>query len=413
MSMISNANSDHAMLASSAPSFSTPVEIDLHIERTLTDLLRSVPTERLPVASVEIPAEMAEAAVLDGRLHEGRLWAESGLRNAEQVSFPNPSLDALSRIHRAMAVVHLERNELQAAALSARTALTLGNRSTDEIVMVRSMLTAARTSAVCGRASDARSMLDDARRVILNGPPRTDLERELTITETGILILLGEIDQARLWLSGLEHYALTDPLCDARRVQLLVLTGERTNLGNQSTRLLRSLRPDASRAERVIVGATAAVALSAVGRTNDAVVIFATTLRLAEPELFLYTLAEYGQSLLPLLDAISTGDLPGGQAPPSPLYIDRLRSAISHARALAEAPFPDTRPDFAQYTLSEREMQVLRLLAGTMSNREIGNELYLSVNTVKSHVKNLYAKLGVNRRVEAVNRARELGLLRI
>jgi LuxR family transcriptional regulator, maltose regulon positive regulatory protein len=62
--------------------------------------------------------------------------------------------------------------------------------------------------------------------------------------------------------------------------------------------------------------------------------------------------------------------------------------------------------------LSERELAVLRLLSSHLSLREIGNELYVSLNTIKTHTRNIYAKLRVSSRYQAVIRARELGLLR-
>jgi len=61
--------------------------------------------------------------------------------------------------------------------------------------------------------------------------------------------------------------------------------------------------------------------------------------------------------------------------------------------------------------LNDRELQVLRLIAAGLSDRRIAEELYLSINTVKWHNRQLYAKLGVSRRGEAVARAQELGLL--
>jgi LuxR family maltose regulon positive regulatory protein len=61
--------------------------------------------------------------------------------------------------------------------------------------------------------------------------------------------------------------------------------------------------------------------------------------------------------------------------------------------------------------LTERELDVLRLLAAGRSNPEIARALYVEVNTVKTHVKNLYGKLGVHSRVQVAKRARELGLL--
>ena len=61
--------------------------------------------------------------------------------------------------------------------------------------------------------------------------------------------------------------------------------------------------------------------------------------------------------------------------------------------------------------LTERELTVLRMLSGSLSERDIGRELYLSHNTVHSHVRSIYRKLGVVSRAEAVAHARRAGLL--
>jgi ATP/maltotriose-dependent transcriptional regulator MalT len=61
--------------------------------------------------------------------------------------------------------------------------------------------------------------------------------------------------------------------------------------------------------------------------------------------------------------------------------------------------------------LTEGELRVLRFLPTNLSKREIADELYVSVNTVKTHVKHLYSKLDVQSRRQAVDRSRELGLL--
>jgi LuxR family maltose regulon positive regulatory protein len=61
--------------------------------------------------------------------------------------------------------------------------------------------------------------------------------------------------------------------------------------------------------------------------------------------------------------------------------------------------------------LSERELNVLRLIAQGLSNHEISERLFLALSTVKGHNRNIFGKLGVERRTEAIARARELGLL--
>ncbi|MCA9988174.1 MAG: response regulator transcription factor [Anaerolineales bacterium] len=61
--------------------------------------------------------------------------------------------------------------------------------------------------------------------------------------------------------------------------------------------------------------------------------------------------------------------------------------------------------------LSERELEVLQLVAAGLSNREISERLFLALSTVKGHNRNIYDKLQVQRRTEAIARARELGIL--
>jgi LuxR family maltose regulon positive regulatory protein len=61
--------------------------------------------------------------------------------------------------------------------------------------------------------------------------------------------------------------------------------------------------------------------------------------------------------------------------------------------------------------LSERELQVLRLIVAGLSNKEIAEKLVLAIGTVKKHINNVYGKLGVNRRAQAIRRAQELGLV--
>jgi ATP/maltotriose-dependent transcriptional regulator MalT len=61
--------------------------------------------------------------------------------------------------------------------------------------------------------------------------------------------------------------------------------------------------------------------------------------------------------------------------------------------------------------VSERELQVLALVAASMSNKEIAGRLFVSVTTVKTHINNLYRKLDARSRIQAVARAREMGIL--
>lgn len=74
-------------------------------------------------------------------------------------------------------------------------------------------------------------------------------------------------------------------------------------------------------------------------------------------------------------------------------------------------PAPNSSVSSLQEELNEREMEVLRSMAAGLSNREIADKMYLSINTIKWHTSNIYGKLGVRRRAEAIARASGLGLL--
>ena len=86
-------------------------------------------------------------------------------------------------------------------------------------------------------------------------------------------------------------------------------------------------------------------------------------------------------------------------------YANRLLEAMS-----CEPAKPET-GDGHEALLSERELEVLRYLARGLTYEEIGQQLFLSLNTVQFHVKNIYSKLLVNKRVQAIEKAREMNLI--
>jgi LuxR family transcriptional regulator, maltose regulon positive regulatory protein len=106
---------------------------------------------------------------------------------------------------------------------------------------------------------------------------------------------------------------------------------------------------------------------------------------------------------------------------PTPSLLERhCRHRTTHASLISEIvnlqggrnpALPLGEPQPLDERLSESETRVLRYLPTNLSKREIADELYVSINTVKTHIRNLYAKLGVSRRGEAVERARALSLL--
>ena len=90
-------------------------------------------------------------------------------------------------------------------------------------------------------------------------------------------------------------------------------------------------------------------------------------------------------------------------------YVERLLAAFRHEIRTTEGAIDS--PVWQVERLSERELEVLRLLAVGRSNREIADELIVTVGTIKTHVSHIYGKLDAHSRTQAVARARELKLL--
>ncbi|MES1245210.1 MAG: LuxR C-terminal-related transcriptional regulator [Acidobacteriota bacterium] len=84
---------------------------------------------------------------------------------------------------------------------------------------------------------------------------------------------------------------------------------------------------------------------------------------------------------------------------------------VQEVRAPESSPFVLDSGKLQELGITRREHEILGLIAEGLSNREIGERLFVSENTVKTHSSRLFAKLGVNRRVQAVQKGRELGLI--
>ena len=131
----------------------------------------------------------------------------------------------------------------------------------------------------------------------------------------------------------------------------------------------------------------------------------ARALKLAEPEGYFRIFVDAGPPMARLLYKALSREI-------APDYVHRLLGAFpGDEPEKADSLQPQRRDSELIEPLSEREIEVLQLIAEGLSNQEIGSRLYLSLNTVKAHTRNIYGKLGVNNRTQAGARARALGIL--
>jgi LuxR family maltose regulon positive regulatory protein len=142
-----------------------------------------------------------------------------------------------------------------------------------------------------------------------------------------------------------------------------------------------------------------ALAQQATGDTASAMTFLERTLRLAEPEGYVRLFVDLGLPMLRLLQ-----ESHGRQV--MPRYVERLLESFSE-----NADSQRGKPHAVPEPLSDRELEILGLVAAGLTNREIADKLFISAETVKKHAGNIFAKLGVSNRTEAAARARSLHLL--
>jgi LuxR family transcriptional regulator, maltose regulon positive regulatory protein len=187
---------------------------------------------------------------------------------------------------------------------------------------------------------------------------------------------------------------------------------------DQALRLLERLLAPAEAAGRmrelVEMLALKALAHQAHYQTNQALAALVQALALAEPEGYVRTFVDEGLPMARLL-----AELRQRPSAISKTYLETLLAAFPDLGSpIANAPFAREAIQGPQATfqalvepLSKRELEILALMAAGMTNSEIAQQIFISAETVKVHTRNIYGKLEVNGRKQAVAKARALGLL--
>jgi LuxR family maltose regulon positive regulatory protein len=196
------------------------------------------------------------------------------------------------------------------------------------------------------------------------------------------------------YLREFEHITLARMLLASRVHE----NGSMQRALNLLERLLRAAEDGGRTAGVIEILILQALGHQARGDVRAALVALGRALEVAEPEGYVRIFVDEGASMVELLEAAARHAI-------APAYVRRLLSALGHVEARPAARQPLVEP------LSARELDVLRLLAGDLDGPGIAAELVVSLNTVRSHTKSIYAKLAVNSRREAIRRTAELDLL--
>ncbi len=350
---------------------------------------------------------LTEIRLAQGRLSEALRTCEQALQRVpEQVG---PALRGMADVYAAMSLVHLERNHLQDAKRVLLHSEELGEHNGLPQHRYRSRVAMARVLATEGDLDAALAQFDEADRHY-DGSDFFPNTRPIPAQRARVLLARGDLRQALDWARE-KRLSADDELSYVREFEHLTLTrllvarhtedGSGTSL-EDAERLVRRLLPAAEAGGRtgsvIEILVVQALAHRARGNHREAIDDLRRAVALAEPEGFIRPFVEAGPAVAEVLPAVAKQGA-------SRRFVNQLLAAFGTKKPTGHAQQDLIDP------LSERELEVLRLLATHLQGPDIARELVVSVNTIRTHTKHIYAKLGVNNRRAAVRQGKQLNLL--
>ena len=297
----------------------------------------------------------------------------------------------------ALARVHLERNELRQAHRQLRLADGALRIAPDQLLAAIACLVAARCQLAEGNTKAAADMLSRARQGW--SPPRW-LEHRLMLVQSRVCAAAGDIKSAVEAAERAEPQSALDAAVALAQAWLAAGDTQAAERALAAGLASPDEPPEPVRLEGWLVDARLSYGVGDGVRGRRSL---ERALRLGKPERLRLAFAMERTWIHPVLRR----DPELAHA-----YHDLLEpSRMTTIRLPAPRPDPDQPAPIIVEPLSEREREVLRLLSAMLSTAEIGTEMYISVNTVKTHLRSIYRKLSAARRGEAVRRARELKLI--
>jgi LuxR family transcriptional regulator, maltose regulon positive regulatory protein len=292
--------------------------------------------------------------------------------------------------HLGLARICYEWNDLEAAERHGQQSLELARQY--ESVIDRSVVCEvflARLKLAQGDVDGAAALLAQTDRFARQNNFVYRLP-EIAAAQVPVLLRQGKLAEA-------DHLAQTHKL-PSSQARVLLAQGNPTAALAALDSLRREAEEKGWQDERLKAMVLLAVAHHVQGEKDKAVRLLGEALALAEPGGFIRVFVDEGLPMKQLLQEVASRRM-------APEYTRHLLAAFSPGGAKRAAQSATVEP------LSERELEVLQHIAEGRTDQEIADRLYLSLYTVKVHARNIYGKLGVNKRTQAVARARELGVL--
>jgi LuxR family maltose regulon positive regulatory protein len=377
--------------------------------RAMGDWMKSMEQAGNHVFVIASAFAVADMLISLGRLTEAERTYQDALQLAAQ---QGPEAERITAHHHlGLSMIYHQRGDDAPAAYHWKRAAELGLHTTLADWPHRWHVAQAQLKEASGDLETALVLLDEAKRVYVQSA-EPDL-RPIAALKARIYLKQGRPDKVRAWAAE-RGISLADEVSYLHEFEYLILA--RLEIANPPVnallaRLLKAAEAQKRRGSMLEILLVQALAHETQGNRPQALAALERALSLAEPEDYIRIFVDEGEPMRMLIAdfKLSKEKQTSGIAHPQLVYADKLLAAFTQPAAALKSTVSPQKSNIIE-PLSERELEVLKLLRSELSGPEIAQQLCVSPNTLHTHTKSIYNKLGVNNRRMAVRRAEELNL---
>ena len=332
-----------------------------------------------------------------GRVHAVRGQLRQAIDIFKDIIALKVRMPIIYLVYLDLSALHYELNELEACEQYLELGEDIIGTNGHQEFRIAGMMQKARLMAAKGDKSEALSMLENCGQFSHTADIPLRIQRRIASCIVELAIACEDLEKALNWAEKAADGADSHPFyrfLSLSPVRLLMAKGAKSAALERIDKwvpIAEAAGWNYGKAYLHVLKALSAMDMeSAVNSLTQALTI-------GQPEGFIRTFIDLGPDLVPILREAAVRGV-------HPEYVGEILASFEDQSGQAALP-PEIEP------LSDREMEVLRLLAAGLTNKQIADQLYVSISTIKSHVHHISSKLNVSNRTQAVARARQLNLL--
>lgn len=353
-------------------------------------------------------AHLGQLQMLQGNLRQAEKTYQQALKSGAEIAGQQSPLAGIAEI--GLGNLFYEWNDLNKSSEHYNAGVALANRWEHAESLLYGYIGLARIKQAQGDGPSAFTLIRELKAIL----EKIDAKMLLPAVDAfraRMWVTEGRLAEAEFWIET-SHLALDGELSYLRENDYITfarLLIARKQLGNAEGLIARLIEfvGNAGRMTRVLeLMILQALVFSERGKPNQAEEILSRAIKMAEPERYIRLFVDEGGAIAPILYKLLAHKQ-------TSIYTESLLMALKTQtleNEIKEHLDTSTEENLIE-PLSERELEVLQCLAEGLSNREIARRLTVSLSTVKTHTRNIYGKLGVNSRTQAIAEARSWGII--